>query len=78
MYAMFCLDFRAKYNGAECYAWLMVEVGDIIDERPEIILSSELAIPEELAIGSVVNNLFTVVDKDREDNLTYSLTGRSL
>ncbi|XP_041349470.1 protocadherin Fat 4-like [Gigantopelta aegis] len=70
----YLIRVRATYGEDESYAWLMVKVSDVIDERPEITLSGQLAIPEELPVGSVVNNLFTVVDKDIEDNLTYSLT----
>ncbi|XP_046369174.2 protocadherin Fat 4-like isoform X2 [Haliotis rufescens] len=55
-------------------ARMTVRVTDVVDETPVITLSGTLYIPEEMAVGSVVNNLFDVDDPDKGDTLTYAIT----
>ncbi|XP_046562254.1 protocadherin Fat 3-like [Haliotis rubra] len=56
-------------------AMMTVRVTNVVDETPVITLSGTLSIPEEMAVGSVVSNLFTVDDKDDGDTLTYAISG---
>ncbi|XP_071099323.1 cadherin-related tumor suppressor-like [Haliotis cracherodii] len=55
-------------------AMMTVQVTDVVDETPVITLSGTLAIPEEMAVDSVVN-LYTVDDPDEGDTLKYAISG---
>ncbi|XP_046562252.1 protocadherin-like wing polarity protein stan [Haliotis rubra] len=56
-------------------ARMTVRVTNVVDETPVITLSGTLSITEEMAVGSVVGNLYTVDDKDEGDTLTYAISG---
>ncbi|XP_067654356.1 protocadherin Fat 4-like [Haliotis asinina] len=53
---------------------LTIRIGDVIDERPEVIITP-VAIPEELAIGTAVDGGFLVRDQDKNDTEHFYITG---
>ncbi|XP_048252662.1 protein dachsous-like [Haliotis rufescens] len=52
-----------------------VSVENLYDEVPVITLSDVRGIREEMPVGSIISDIFNVKDRDRGDNLNYSLTG---
>ncbi|XP_046330605.2 protocadherin Fat 3-like [Haliotis rufescens] len=54
---------------------LTVDVIDECDEVPNIHLSDVMTIQEELLEGSVIGQMYTVTDKDKNDAYTFNLTG---
>ncbi|XP_048252693.1 cadherin EGF LAG seven-pass G-type receptor fmi-1-like [Haliotis rufescens] len=54
---------------------LFVDVVNVYDEAPKISLKSSVSIPEELPVGTMIGQLFTVTDADPGDTLTCALTG---
>ncbi|XP_050412913.2 cadherin EGF LAG seven-pass G-type receptor 2 [Patella vulgata] len=55
---------------------VIVDVTDVVDEPPAIAIGSDLVIQEELPTTTVIVGLFNVSDADRNDTLTYILTGQ--
>ncbi len=54
---------------------MTINVKDVNDEVPIIEILSSF-VPEELPPLAVVGRLFKVTDRDFNDTITYSLTGK--
>ena len=55
---------------------LVVNVTDVVDEKPVVTLHENAALMEERPNGSPVCNVFDVTDRDKNDMLVYGLMGK--
>ncbi|XP_067685337.1 protocadherin Fat 4-like [Haliotis asinina] len=70
----FVFQISASDGKHETFSTVVVEVLDVIDESPVILINEPLEIPEELSLGTGVH-LLTVDDADFNDSLTLTLNG---
>ena len=54
---------------------MTVVVEDVNDEVPVLVFAQDLALMEEMPVGSVLQGIFSAVDHDHNDNLTYYVQG---
>ncbi|XP_046551576.1 cadherin-23-like [Haliotis rubra] len=71
----FTISLTATDGQFETQMSLTVKILDVVDETPIITVLNPLSVPEGLPEGVRLGKLFDVVDKDANDNLTYSLQG---
>ena len=76
IFIIFFLNKRVKDQRHSVKESLVVYIVNVIDETPAIEKLNYLFMPEELPNGTSLSGFYQTSDRDVNDTLTYSITGR--